>query len=299
VPAPTAVYDVFLSHGTPDKPWVETLAAELAALGLKAFLDRTEIGPGESFPEVLSRGLAASRFLVLVLSPRSDRPWVRQEWAAFLAHHGPQGRLLPVLLEPTEVPPLLAAIQQIDARDRDAARVAREIAFLAGRPAELPEGDARRLVVGQDLVFNLAREESGDLRVIDPLGRARTVPAPWTVDNRFGIARLVFDRLSREAVTSAKDRADLVRHAATLGGLLFDLLFDAEGRERLQAATVPGRPRPLITIRSADDSLLSLPWELLWHDGSFLLRDARVDLARSTAGEVGPLALLREPEGYL
>jgi len=59
---------------------------------------------------------------------------------AFLVHHGPQGRLLPVLLEPTEVPPLLAAIQQIDARDRDAARVAREIALLAGRPAELQEG---------------------------------------------------------------------------------------------------------------------------------------------------------------
>jgi tetratricopeptide (TPR) repeat protein len=224
---------------------------------------------------------------------------VRQEWAAFLAHHGPQGRLLPVLLEPTEVPPLLASIQQIDARDRDAARVAREIALLAGRPAELPEGDARRLVVGQDLVFNLARQEAEGLRVIDPLGRARTVPAPWTVDNRFGTARLLFDRLSREAVTSEKDRADLIRHAATLGELLFDLLFDAEGRERLQAATVPGRPRPLITIRSADDSLLSLPWELLWHDGSFLLRDARVDLARSTTGEVGPLALLREPEGYL
>ncbi|HZF08383.1 MAG TPA: tetratricopeptide repeat protein, partial [Thermoanaerobaculia bacterium] len=196
----------------------------------------------------------------------------------------------------TEVPPLLAAIQQIDARDRDAARVAREIALLAGRPAELQEGDVRRLVVGQDLVFNVAREEAENLRVIDPLGRARTVPAPWTVDNRFGIARLVFDRLSREAVTSEKDRADLVRHAATLGGLLFDLLFDAEGRDRLQAAMVPGRPRPLITIRSADDSLLSLPWELLWQDGSFLLRDARVDLARSTAGEVGSLALLREPE---
>jgi len=51
-------------------------------------------------------------------------------------------------------------------------------------------------VVGQDLVFNVAREEAENLRVIDPLGRARTVPAPWVVDNRFGIARLVFDRLS-------------------------------------------------------------------------------------------------------
>ncbi|HVT59581.1 MAG TPA: tetratricopeptide repeat protein [Thermoanaerobaculia bacterium] len=300
MPEPAVVYDVFLSHGSPDKPWVETLDAELRALGLKPFLDRTEIGPGESFPEVLSRGLADSRFLVLVLSPRSSRAWVNQEWQAFLAHHGPQGRLLPVLLEPTEIPALLASIQEVDALDRDAARVAREIALLAGRPSELRVGDTRRLVVGQDLVFNLAWEaEKKNLRVVDPVGRVRTVQAPWEVDKRFGVARLIFNRLSHEPVTSEKDRADLVRHASTLGGLLFDLLFDAEGLERLRAAMVPGRPRPLITIRSDDDLLLSLPWELLWHNGSFLLRDARLDLARSTPGKVGPGALLREPEAYL
>ncbi|HVT14585.1 MAG TPA: TIR domain-containing protein [Thermoanaerobaculia bacterium] len=299
MPEPAVVYDVFLSHGSPDKPWVETLAAELRALGLKPFLDRPEIGPGESFPEVLSRGLADSRFLVLVLSPSSGRPWVRQEWQAFLAHHGPQGRLLPVLLEPTEIPALLANVQQIDALDRDATRVAREIVNLAGRPGELKEGDTRRLVVGQDLVFNLALEEKGNLRVVDPVGRERTVTAPWKVDNRFGVAFLLFNRLSRDPVASEKDRADLVRHASTLGGLLFDLLLDAEGFELLRAAMVPGRPRPLITIRSDDDLLLSLSWELLWHNGSFLLRDARLDLARSTPGKVGPGALLREPDGHL
>jgi len=95
VPEPAVVYDVFLSHGTPDKPWVETLDAELRSLGLQPFLDRAEIGPGQSFPEVLSRGLAASRFLVLVLSPHSNRPWVDQEWQAFLAHSGPSFSSLP------------------------------------------------------------------------------------------------------------------------------------------------------------------------------------------------------------
>jgi len=294
------VYDVFLSHGSPDKPWVETLAGELQALGLKPFLDVREIEPAASFPLVLNRGLANSRFLVLVLSPHSSRPWVDQEWASFLSHHGPLGRVIPVLLEATEIPPLLASIQRIDATDRDAARVAREIAFVAGRPGELKEGDVRRLVVGQDLVFHLAREDEGaDLKVTDPNGRARTVTPPWRVDNRFGVSLLLFDKLTREPVTTHVERAELVRHATTLGGLLFDLLFDEAGRERLKKAMVPGRPRPLITLRSADDFLLSFPWELLWHDGSFLLRDARVDLARSTPGEVGPLALLRAPAEYL
>ncbi len=287
------IWDVFLSHGSPDKPWVESLAAELRALGLRPFLDAGEIEPGDSFPHVLSDGLAGSRFLILILSPHSSRPWVDREWESFLAHHGPLGRLIPVLLEPTEVPALLTAVQRIDATDRDAARVAGEIARLAGRPGELKEGDARRLVLGQDLVFHLA-QEGEELRVTDPVGHTHTVTPPWKVDNDFGIALHFFDRLSREPAETDAKRADLVARATTLGSLLFDLLFGKAGRERLAQAMIPGRPRPLITIRSEDDSLLSLPWELLYYDGSFLLRDARVDLARSTPGEVGPEALLRE-----
>jgi tetratricopeptide (TPR) repeat protein len=287
------LWDVFLSHGSPDKPWVESLTAELRALGLRPFLDAREIEPGDSFPHVLSDGLAGSRFLVLILSPHSSRPWVNLEWASYLSHHGPLGRLIPVLLEPTEIPTLLASVQRIDATHRDAARVAGEIAHLAGRPGELKEDDARRLVLGQDLVFHLAHEGE-ELRVTDPVGHTRTVTPPWRVDNSFGIALHFFDRLSREPAETDEERADLFARATTLGSLLFDLLFDEAGRERLRQAMIPGRPRPLITIRSEDDSLLSLPWELLHHDGSFLLRDARVDLARSTPGEMGPEALLRE-----
>ncbi|HEX5714522.1 MAG TPA: TIR domain-containing protein, partial [Thermoanaerobaculia bacterium] len=295
---PAEDFDVFLSHGTPDKPWVETLASELRALGLKAFYDLDVLEPTDSFPLVLSQGLARSRFLVLILSPRSDRPWVRQEWAAFMAHHGPEGRLVPVLLEATEIPALLAAVQRIDATDRDAARVAREIARIAGRPGELPKGDARRLVLGQDLVFAL-EIEGEDLRVTDPTGQTRTLTPPWKVDNRFGLALHFYERLTREPITTDADRADLFQRATTLGSLLFDILFDEEGRERLRQAMIPGRPRPLITIRTNDDSLLALPWELLFQEGSFLLRDARVDLARSTPGAVGADALLREPDSFL
>lgn len=287
-------FDVFLSHGSPDKPWVETLATELKALGLKPFLDVEAIEAPENFVRILNEGIARSRFLVLILSPHSDRAWVRQEWTSFLAHHGPEGRLVPVLLESTPVPALLAPVQRIDATDRDAARVAREIARIAGRPGELPKGDTRRLVLGQDLVFSLEMD-GDDLRVTDPAGKNRTVTPPWKVDNRFGLALHFYERLTREPVTTDLDRADLFARATSLGGLLFNVLFDEEGRERLQQAMIPGRPRPLITIRSEEDELLALPWELLCQGGSFLLQDARVDLARSTGGE----ALLREPDGFL
>jgi tetratricopeptide (TPR) repeat protein len=41
--------------------------------------------------------------------------------------------------------------------------------------------------------------------------------------------------------------------------------------------------------------LLALPWELIQHDGRFLVRDGVVDLARTDVQDVGALAVLRPP----
>ncbi|MCP4661374.1 MAG: TIR domain-containing protein, partial [bacterium] len=46
-------YDLFLSHATPDKPWVRTLTRELEALGLRVFLDELEIPPGRNWVQAL------------------------------------------------------------------------------------------------------------------------------------------------------------------------------------------------------------------------------------------------------
>ena len=101
--------------------------------------------------------------------------------------------------------------------------------------------------------------------------------------------------MSRKPVSDDQSRTELFGHAATLGGLLFDVLFDPQALELLSAATIPGQPRPLATIRSNDDLVLSLPWELLHHDGRFLVRDGVLDLVRSIPQAVGPGALLQPP----
>ncbi len=90
-------YDVFLSHGSPDKPWVRTLCDELVKLGLSAFLDERELETGENWTLRLSRELNQSRALALVISTQAlERPWVDHEWTSFLAKHGPtSGRLIP------------------------------------------------------------------------------------------------------------------------------------------------------------------------------------------------------------
>jgi hypothetical protein len=60
-------------------------------------------------------------------------------------------------------------------------------------------------------------------------------------------------------------------------------------------------------IQSDDDAVLALPWELLHYDGtlpghsvplsSFLVRDGRIDIVRTTPGEVAEGAVLRAPQG--
>ncbi len=297
---PSNRYDLFLSHGTPDKEWVRALQEKLESEGLRAFLDEKDLKPGGNWVIGLSDGLKNSRFLILIITRETLlRPWVVQEWTGYMAKYGPTGRIIPVLLEPREkidLPPILCSIQALQADDRDATRVARKLAQLVGRPTDLKEGDARRLTIGQELVFEV--ERVGDLIAIQgPTGPRREVSPPWRDANRFSVALLGFNTLTRNAIESDSDRKELFGHASALGDTLSGLLFDEAGVARLREAMIPNGPRPLVVLRSSDDTLLSLPWELLRLDSAFLVRDRRIDLVRCTSGQVGTEELPREPSG--
>jgi hypothetical protein len=133
------------------------------------------------------------------------------------------------------------------------------------------------------------------------------VDAPWRTSSAWTAARLGFNDLARRWLTEDSDRRLLVRDATTLGGALFDVLFGEAGLPLLAEALTAGRPRPLLVIRSDDDALLALPWELLHYTGtlpgrsvplsSFLVGDGHLDVARTTLGEVAEGALLRPPQG--
>lgn len=63
-------WDVFISHASEDKPAVAIpLAEALQGRGVTAWLDKAELRIGESLRRRIDRGLAASRFAVVVLSP--------------------------------------------------------------------------------------------------------------------------------------------------------------------------------------------------------------------------------------
>ena len=296
--APAGEHDIFLSHATPDKPFVLALKTAFEALGLRVWLDKDEIQAGDNWVLRLSDGLQTSRYMVLVLSNHTadGRPWVEQEWTSFMGGKRPLGRLLPVKIDSIDLPFILNATQAVDAIDRDVGRVAAEIFRTVGDPSTLGSADARRLVVGRDLVFTLSRDDD-ELVVIRPDGTERRSTLPWKEDGAFGLAFMEFQKLHCQTLSDGSDRADLFRHAKALGSTLFQMLFDEDDAEKLKKLIGADRPRPVIQIRSGDTQLCSLPWELLHHEDRFLLRETDVDLVRSTTDEVDGATLLKEPTG--
>src|SRR5262249_27175832 len=123
---PAESFDVFLSPYSGDKPWVRNLRDELVRLGLRAWFDEAELPAEDNFVRGLgAAGLRRCRFLVLVITPQSlRRPWVTWEWTTFMALSGPLGRVIPVLLEETPLPPELAASPAIRAVGRSPPAVA-------------------------------------------------------------------------------------------------------------------------------------------------------------------------------
>lgn len=75
------VYDVFISHASEDKDTVvRPLADTLKSSGLRVWYDEFELNIGDSLRQKIDRGLASSRFGVVVLSKAFfDKGWTNYE----------------------------------------------------------------------------------------------------------------------------------------------------------------------------------------------------------------------------
>lgn len=107
-------YDVFLSYNSEDREAVETIAVHLAdRAGLRPWLDRWELTPGEPWLGHLERGLASSRTFAVFVGCSGEGPWKRKEVAAALDRQAKSSefRVIPVLLpgapEPSSLPAFL------------------------------------------------------------------------------------------------------------------------------------------------------------------------------------------------
>src|SRR5262245_61744166 len=80
-------WDIFICHASEDKADVALpLFNLLTALGLRVWLDEVELQLGDSLHEKIDRGLADSRFAVVVLSPHFfSKHWTQAELGGLFA----------------------------------------------------------------------------------------------------------------------------------------------------------------------------------------------------------------------
>jgi hypothetical protein len=102
-------YDVFLSHNSKDKPAVETFAARLMdEAGIKVWLDKWNLIPGEPWQEEIERALDQSQTCAVFLGPGGFGGWHHEEMRAALNRRvegrTPKFRVIPVLLPGATMP---------------------------------------------------------------------------------------------------------------------------------------------------------------------------------------------------
>jgi hypothetical protein len=129
---------VFLSYNSTDKDCVRKLAAAIAVTGVHVWFDEWKIRPGDSIPGAIDQGIAGFNLFVLVWSDAASRSrWVKTEMTAAITRWVSNDalRVVPVVLDKTPLPALLASLRYIDGTDRDQLRITRELLGLESEAA--------------------------------------------------------------------------------------------------------------------------------------------------------------------
>ncbi len=164
----------FLSHNREDKDYIRGVAASLRLIGANVWFDEWSIRPGDSIPSAIDEGLRAFETFVLAWSEAAaDSRWVHQEMDAALTRwiSDDSIRLVPLRLDSTPLPALISNLRYIDARDREAMRVARDLLGI--------ESDTEFRLAVQDFIINagLSFQEFWGVGVLVACPRCGTEPS--------------------------------------------------------------------------------------------------------------------------
>lgn len=110
----------FISHNIRDKEIAREIAIFLAAENINVWFDEWEIAAGDSIIEKIEAGLQdCSNFLILWSQHSAKSNWVRRELSSALMQAIQAGRLrvIPIVLDDTLLPPLIADYRYIRYQD--------------------------------------------------------------------------------------------------------------------------------------------------------------------------------------
>ncbi|WP_448617741.1 FxSxx-COOH system tetratricopeptide repeat protein [Geodermatophilus sp. URMC 65] len=132
--------DFFISHAGRDTAWAEWLAWQLQEAGYTVELDVWDWAPGEDFVARMQVALErADRLLAVCTQAYFASPFGGAELRAAFAQQA-AGRVVPVLVEPVNLPPLYASLIHLDLTGLDEAAAAARLRdrLAGGRPTAAP-----------------------------------------------------------------------------------------------------------------------------------------------------------------
>jgi hypothetical protein len=243
-PAPTA----FLSHASEDQAgFVEPLGHELAELGVKPWLDKWEIRPGDSLVQKLfDEGVAAADAVIVVVSQYSaGKPWVRAELdAARVRQITENTRLIPVRLDGADMPAPLKMLVWHDAiRTEDGIRQA------ARRIADTIHGRDPRPAVASPPAYTsaaripgLAAADSTLLALIaeEAIAVNNLLYVPWPAIVARAASKGLDEALALESLAVLEQRHYAKRVPVYAGGAILAVELAPRGFGKIADAIVPG-----------------------------------------------------------
>jgi hypothetical protein len=185
---------VFISHSHKDHQFVERLARDLAARGLRVWYSEWEMRPGDSLTGKISEGMAASGSMIVVLSKQSvASKWVEKEFSLALTDSltRKEVRILPILLEDCTFPRsfhFLGDVLYADFRTDYDEALGRLLSALGKRPSRR----GLKLFLGDRSAIKAARPLGLNVAMMEGLGLS------WVYDSRTQAVQLHLTGEARE-----------------------------------------------------------------------------------------------------
>lgn len=152
---------VFISYSSQDKAIATRIARDLDKHGVRVWLDTYELLPGDSLVEKITQGVQTSDYLLVILSRSSvQSQWVQREIGIAYQRNREAStlRVIPVLIDDSDVPVNLAETVYVDLRLGYEEGLARIVAAVSSRPADsVPK--LSELVDTPDLVAHIEGEQ--------------------------------------------------------------------------------------------------------------------------------------------
>jgi hypothetical protein len=109
---------VFVSYSHTDGDFAEVVRGRIKDAGFTTWIDLEGLQAGEDWRQEIDQAIRESVALITILTPASrESEYVAYEWAFAL---GAGVRIIPILLQPTNIHPRLAVLQRLDFTRREA-----------------------------------------------------------------------------------------------------------------------------------------------------------------------------------